>query len=191
MKDSNSMTIDRPKRKRYTTDEERKAARKESQRKWDEKNRDRIREYQRRYYHEHKAQLNARSAKRIKQTREKLPERKRHPNFTNEEERIAYRREYMRKYREANRAKTSEYSRESNRRRRAGEEKRKSGPPKGTEFIKQDFVMPKPSASPLVKKPVKEARLCEKCLNWPCFEGIENLETDFARIGCHSFHTEK
>lgn len=84
MKDSNSMTFDRPKRKRYTTDEERKAARKESQRKWDEKNRDRIREYQRRYYHEHKAQLNARSAKRIKQTREKLPERKRHPNFTNE-----------------------------------------------------------------------------------------------------------
>ena len=51
--------------------------------------------------------------------------------------------------------------------------------------------MPKPSASPLVKKPVKEDRLCEKCLNWPCFEGIENLETDFARIGCHSFHTEK
>lgn len=35
MKDSNSMTMDRPKRKRYTTDEERKAARKESQRKWD------------------------------------------------------------------------------------------------------------------------------------------------------------
>lgn len=39
----------------------------------------------------------------------------------------------------------------------------------------------------LMPKPVKAERLCEKCPNWPCFAGIENLETDFAREGCHGF----
>lgn len=42
----------------------------------------------------------------------------------------------------------------------------------------------KPKPKP---KPVKHERLCEKCPNWPCFDGIENLETDFARLGCHGF----
>jgi hypothetical protein len=42
--------------------------------------------------------------------------------------------------------------------------------------------MPKPKP-----KPVK-VRMCEnECANWPCFDGIENLETDFAREGCHAF----
>lgn len=63
----------KPKRAKLTEDEK-KERRRESQRKWDEKNRDRIREYQRRYYHEHKKKLNARSAERIKQTREKSRE---------------------------------------------------------------------------------------------------------------------
>lgn len=43
----------KPKRAKLTEDEK-KERRRESQRKWDEKNRDRIREYQRRYYHKKK-----------------------------------------------------------------------------------------------------------------------------------------
>ena len=39
-------------------------------------------------------------------------------------------------------------------------------------------------------RPVRAARsrLCLQCVRYPCFSGIENLETDFAREGCHSFH---
>ena len=97
--------------------------------------------------------------------------------------RKAYMLEYQRKYRAANREKVREFSRDSIRRRRAGEEKRKSGPPKGCKFTKQGFT-----ESPVsMKKPVKAERLCLKCPNWPCFAGIENLETDFAREGCHGF----
>ena len=97
--------------------------------------------------------------------------------------RKAYMLEYQRKYRAANREKVREFSRDSIRRRRAGEEKRKSGPPKGCKFTKQGFTeRPVPK-----KEPVKAERLCEKCPNWPCFAGIENLETDFAREGCHGF----
>lgn len=99
-----------------------------------------------------------------------------------------YQREYQREYRAANRDKVREFSRESNRRRRGGEEKRKSGPKEGSEFVKQDFEPPRPSTFPLgKKKPAKVERTCEKCVNWPCFVGIENLETDFAKEGCHGW----
>ena len=48
---------------------------------------------------------------------------------------------------------------------------------------KQDFtVRPVPT-----KEPVKAGRLCQQCVNWPCFAGIENLETDFAKEGCHGW----
>ena len=97
--------------------------------------------------------------------------------------RKAYMLEYQRKYRAANREKVREFSRDSIRRRRAGEEKRKSGPPKGCKFTKQAFTeRPVPT-----KEPVKAGRLCQQCINWPCFAGIENLETDFAREGCHGW----
>jgi hypothetical protein len=97
--------------------------------------------------------------------------------------RKAYMLEYQRKYRAANREKVREFSRDSNRRRRGGEEKRKSGPQKGCKFTKQDFTeRPVPT-----KEPVKAGRLCQQCINWPCFAGIENLETDFAKEGCHAF----
>ena len=43
--------------------------------------------------------------------------------------------------------------------------------------------MPKPKPKPVVKA----ERLCEKCRNYPCFDGIEKLETDFAKEGCHAF----
>ncbi len=43
--------------------------------------------------------------------------------------------------------------------------------------------MPKPR----LKKSVKRERLCLKCVNWPCFDGIENLESDFAKEGCHGW----
>ena len=28
---------------------------------------------------------------------------------------------------------------------------------------------------------------CQLCANYPCFDGIENLESDFANEGCHAF----
>ena len=30
-------------------------------------------------------------------------------------------------------------------------------------------------------------RLCHRCVNYPCFSGIDNLETDFARVGCRGY----
>jgi len=46
----------------------------------------------------------------------------------------------------------------------------------------------RPSTFPLgKKKPVKAGRKCQQCANWPCFEGIENLESDFAKEGCHGW----
>ena len=31
-------------------------------------------------------------------------------------------------------------------------------------------------------------RACRQCENYPCFAGIENLESDFAKEGCHGYH---
>lgn len=39
-------------------------------------------------------------------------------------------------------------------------------------------------------KPQQETplpRLCHRCVNYPCFRGIDNLETDFARVGCRGY----
>ena len=80
--------------------------------------------------------------------------------------------EYHRKYRKEHRDKVRENSRRSIARARAGLPKLKPGPPKGSVF-----------ARPVVKG----ERLCEKCVNWPCFRGIENLESDFAREGCNGW----
>lgn len=30
-------------------------------------------------------------------------------------------------------------------------------------------------------------RLCHRCVNYPCFRGIDTLETDFARVGCRGY----
>ena len=90
-----------------------------------------------------------------------------------EEQHRQRKREYMRNYREANKERIREIARESAARARAGSPKRTPGPPHGTKFVKQNLP--------------KGERLCESCKNWPCFEGIENLETDFAREGCQAF----
>lgn len=37
------------------------------------------------------------------------------------------------------------------------------------------------------RKPIKVERSCTLCVNYPCFDGIENLESDFAKEGCHAF----
>ena len=31
------------------------------------------------------------------------------------------------------------------------------------------------------------ARTCEDCVNYPCFVGIENCVSDFAKYGCKDF----
>ena len=81
--------------------------------------------------------------------------------------------QYMREYRATHKDKVKKTVRESRARRRAGLPKRKPGPPIGSTFVK----MVKP----------KQDRLCEKCANWPCFRGIESLESDFAREGCNGW----
>ena len=92
------------------------------------------------------------------------------------EEKAQHKREYQRKYRAEHREKVRKITRESLARKRAGEPKRKSGPPKGTSFVKIETPVP------------KHERMCEtSCKNWPCFKGIETLESDFARYGCHGF----
>lgn len=87
---------------------------------------------------------------------------------------------YYQAYREAHRDKCREASRKSNARRRNGEPRRIPGPEPGTVF------------SPLTplgtRKPVHADRTCQHCMNYPCFQGIENLETDFAAEGCHGWH---
>ena len=59
-----------------------------------------------------------------------------------------------------------------------------------TEKNHADYIRRKLDADPnyqqrTAAKPAE--RLCEKCKNYPCFAGIENLESDFANEGCHAF----
>lgn len=42
-------------------------------------------------------------------------------------------------------------------------------------------------ADHIKRKPIKVERSCMLCVNYPCFDGIENLESDFAKEGCHAF----
>ena len=86
-------------------------------------------------------------------------------------------REYMRKYREAHREKFRQAARASNKRRREGLPKLKPGPKKTEPGMKKD--QPKQIRVPKVKG-------CVRCLWYPCFEGIENLESDFSKT-CKSF----
>lgn len=119
------------------------------------------------------------------------------------------RNEYMRKYRDANREKVREISRRSVARRRAADEekKKKKRLPNGQgprhEYHAKQWRERKDELKlrnierqmghKIDDKPVKpqpvtdEPRLCHQCKNWPCFDGIEMLESDFAREGCHGF----
>jgi len=124
------------------------------------------------------------------------------------------RNEYMRKYRDANRDKVREISRRSIAKRRAAAEEEKAKKkrlpngqgPRHEYHARQwrerkdelklrtierqlghkieDGEKPiKAAPQPVIKQP----RLCLQCKNWPCFDGIEMLESDFAREGCHGF----
>lgn len=242
-KSNENRSNSKPKRAKLTEDEK-KERRRESQRKWDEKNRDRIREYQRRYYHEHKKKLNARSAERIKQTRAK-----RHAPFTSDEERKAHNKEYQRQWHEQHReemkAKRKERhelnkSRSANlterfycsccrcikpaedfitngkqfrvcnecraRHTKKQELGQKPKSPHGTgerceyhrqywlehkEDIKATRVEQAINRERKAEKKEPEDKLCWKCWRWPCFEGIENMDSDFAKEGCQSFHMKE
>lgn len=61
-----------------------------------------------------------------------------------------------------------------------------------TEKNHADYIRRKSVADPNYLPKNKSAanpaeRLCEKCKNYPCFAGIENLDSDFAKEGCHAF----
>lgn len=103
------------------------------------------------------------------------------------DERRLYQAEYMRRYREEHREKVREVCRRSIARIRAGEPKRKPGPPKGTKYHKQHNMPSRVSFVVEETPAVKLPRLCLQCVNYPCFEGIDNLESDFAREGCHGW----
>lgn len=133
---------------------------------------------------------------------------KHHAKLTQEEKRQRHN-EYMRKYRDANREKVREISRRSVARRRAADEekKKKKRLPNGQgprhEYHARQWRERKDELKlrnierqmghKIEDKPVKpqpvtdEPRLCLQCKNWPCFDGIEMLESDFAREGCHGF----
>lgn len=63
--------------------------------------------------------------------------------------------------------------------------------------IRKSVVVTRPSrytrkeAQPKQVTPAKHVtplpRLCHSCVNYPCFSGIDNLETDFARVGCRGY----
>ena len=95
---------------------------------------------------------------------------------TTREEQLERKREYMRQYHAANKAKMQEAARRCAERRRADPDapKLKTGPKKGTAIQHQDFQH-------------YPDRHCAKCEFYPCFDGIENLESDFASCGCHGW----
>lgn len=37
------------------------------------------------------------------------------------------------------------------------------------------------------RKKYPKQQMCKNCKNYPCFDGIDNLETDFAQEGCRGF----
>ena len=63
---------------------------------------------------------------------------------------------------------------------REAEKALKASRPKMPAAEKMDIPMPRPER---IERPG-----CESCINYPCFEGFENTETDFAREGCHFYH---
>ena len=98
------------------------------------------------------------------------------------------RRLYAQVYREQHRDQCNEASKLSNRIRRSGEVKFLPGPVPAETVAEAEA--PKREASfPLgTRKPQHADRSCNKCVNYPCFKGIENLESDFAAEGCHGYH---
>lgn len=52
-------------------------------------------------------------------------------------------------------------------------------------------VIRKPVSKPMVvkpaDKPVIKGKLCFSCTDYPCFEGIQNMSTDFAKEGCKRY----
>lgn len=51
----------------------------------------------------------------------------------------------------------------------------------GVTFRKESTSTAKP------QQETSSSRLCHRCVNYPCFRGIDNLETDFARVGCRGY----
>jgi hypothetical protein len=45
----------------------------------------------------------------------------------------------------------------------------------------------RPNRMKPARRPPTRERGCLRCVNYPCFEGIDNLETDFAKAGCHGY----
>lgn len=56
------------------------------------------------------------------------------------------------------------------------------------EQIKEQQALHLATLPPVPKQPKEQRQqMCRTCEKWPCFEGIETLESDFAKEGCISF----
>ena len=99
-----------------------------------------------------------------------------------DEERRAHRAEYFRQYRETHREQMRQSSRQSINRRRAGLPPLKPGRKTGVP-VKAAAV---PAIQPPKPKPLPVVKGCLRCQWYPCFDGIDNLESDFS-ITCKSY----
>lgn len=168
-------------RRTYATEEERQAAHKEYQRAWREKNADKVREARRSWYYKKKGE--AVPATRVcRCCGRELPV----DEFTDKNGR----RTHTSKCREC-RESGARAPRVGNGKGDRHEYHAKRYQEKKLELKVRNIERQtgRPINEPIKRKPkpVKQERLCETCRNWPCFDGIENLETDFAREGCHAF----
>jgi len=57
--------------------------------------------------------------------------------------------------------------------------------------IKAKQVLSAIEAEKLKPKPKPAEKLCTKCWLYPCFEGIDNMDSDFAKEGCISFKNKE
>lgn len=146
--------------------------------------------------------------------RKEKPKRR---TFASEEERIAYRKAYMKAYRQRHADRIKEMKREyyartkdmaatyvcvkcgiekpvrefvdSVGRRRYGGKclacRRKEKELKKKKPVVK--IVANPVEVPTPRPKVISRPGCEGCANYPCFEGFENTESDFAREGCHQY----
>ena len=136
-----------PKRRKFATEEERKAAQLEYQRRYREKHRDRKRESTRKSYYRRKGE----------EPPEEPQKRGPKPKLT-EEERIARRREYSRRWNEANRERVREYQRKRYYQKKGEEPPERSEIAEKRAKIAENRSNPKPKRAKLTEDEKKERR---------------------------------
>lgn len=204
--------VEKPKRERrvFASDEERQAHIKEYQRQWREAHREEQKEKRRlkgtRVCIECGQNLpldafNDKTGRRnrshvCRECREKRdavkaekPKRGRRPNFKSEEERREQRRAYIKRWKQEHAEKVSAYNKKYLKERREAKKAVKAEPRKvEVKVIKEEKLL-RVADIPTPRPQVVSRPGCEGCTKYPCFKGMENTETDFAKEGCHHYTT--